>query len=881
MRTARNAMPELRHSADPNGDAGEEDDDAEEDGEGSHETEDNMSEDDDDTDTPSSLSPTLPTATNPLNPTDPSEQSSLPATNFGASASMKQKLISTTTSTAAFKSPAIPDSNITPRSLSLPPRHGESKNDSVVGGAAVNSADWWTQSTPRAEAIPLLPPSEPQPMPESSVRNSDKDYFSILLSGGGVSGISHSHAPVTNVVRGVRTPRPDDLDRNLAPPLQEQGKGEQVGVQAPPATPRYEREDTIPESNVTITMKTLMSNSNKMPAAAVAATRTPERPQPYRHVSRSMVNLSMPGSGIGVDIACSSSRRWLTSFAPFPTPTGVLSSDVSSSSTAASPGKQAMSPPTIYSAPGPSSTSSTIAPLAMSRQARSESKHMLGDCTDSTSNNTTVGTLRRCGSLPDMGKSPPTYDEARPVVVSQQQIDEGPEHLPVYSCGIHIEGTLNRKMELIRPGVQARDRGWRKLYFILNGTTLKVYKSDPRKVPVKGAEPHPYANSVNGSGLPPPVTKGKAGGNFPSPRGISTRRFNNPSHSSSVASPSTIFASVKHQQPPGDVPRVETEGDVDLLAPHVHFPPEARTCENWRRAREAEAHGQLVHEQSRQLALQRQAEEEHGRRSVTDNAHSGPNRSAPNENGQQHQYHLQAPHGPSASMPDVAGLSSAAMVHQSTMMSTASSSGQSHTSSGGVSRFFRRRRSMSRVGTSSSAASVNRAGTSAAMYPTSTSSSAYRSRSSFSSMPPSSAAEGTSGVSNHDQGASSMAHTLASTDEGESEKVLPDSISLSRIAVAARPSAISAVASSSSSSPTCPSQNQNHIPSIFSKAFQSSNVLLRKYTLQYAESGLGSDYLKRRNVMRVRAEGEQFLLQTDSVMSVVNWIEVRTLLCVT
>ncbi|KAF9517660.1 hypothetical protein BS47DRAFT_1290542, partial [Hydnum rufescens UP504] len=49
--------------------------------------------------------------------------------------------------------------------------------------------------------------------------------------------------------------------------------------------------------------------------------------------------------------------------------------------------------------------------------------------------------------------------------------------------------------------------------------------------------------------------------------------------------------------------------------------------------------------------------------------------------------------------------------------------------------------------------------------------------------------------------------------------------------------------------------------------------LLRQYTLQHAESGLGSDYLKRRNVMRIRAEGEQFLLQAESVMEVVNWIE--------
>jgi hypothetical protein len=50
--------------------------------------------------------------------------------------------------------------------------------------------------------------------------------------------------------------------------------------------------------------------------------------------------------------------------------------------------------------------------------------------------------------------------------------------------------------------------------------------------------------------------------------------------------------------------------------------------------------------------------------------------------------------------------------------------------------------------------------------------------------------------------------------------------------------------------------------------------LLRAYTLQNAESGLGSDYAKRKNVIRVRLEGEQFLLQAQDVASVVDWIEV-------
>ncbi|KAI0077335.1 hypothetical protein K474DRAFT_1571132, partial [Panus rudis PR-1116 ss-1] len=49
--------------------------------------------------------------------------------------------------------------------------------------------------------------------------------------------------------------------------------------------------------------------------------------------------------------------------------------------------------------------------------------------------------------------------------------------------------------------------------------------------------------------------------------------------------------------------------------------------------------------------------------------------------------------------------------------------------------------------------------------------------------------------------------------------------------------------------------------------------LIKAYTLQHAESGLASDYVKRRNVIRVRMEGEQFLLQCRDVPSVIDWIE--------
>ena len=52
--------------------------------------------------------------------------------------------------------------------------------------------------------------------------------------------------------------------------------------------------------------------------------------------------------------------------------------------------------------------------------------------------------------------------------------------------------------------------------------------------------------------------------------------------------------------------------------------------------------------------------------------------------------------------------------------------------------------------------------------------------------------------------------------------------------------------------------------------------LIKQYTLQHAESGLASDYQKRKNVIRVRMMGEQFLLQAKDVAAVIDWIEVSS-----
>lgn len=82
---------------------------------------------------------------------------------------------------------------------------------------------------------------------------------------------------------------------------------------------------------------------------------------------------------------------------------------------------------------------------------------------------------------------------------------------------------------------------------------------------------------------------------------------------------------------------------------------------------------------------------------------------------------------------------------------------------------------------------------------------------------------------------------------------------------AGRPS-VSSYKRAASPMPTKSAQ-PDHVP------YPQNCQALRVYTLQHAESGLASDYLKRKNVIRVRMEGEQFLLQAPSVQAVVNWIE--------
>lgn len=90
--------------------------------------------------------------------------------------------------------------------------------------------------------------------------------------------------------------------------------------------------------------------------------------------------------------------------------------------------------------------------------------------------------LGRRRSMFEMRAEPPPYTiihirpEGPQIILPREE--EGKEKLPGYCCGVHIEGYLPRKMEFSAPGVQAKDRSWKRQYFVLHGTSLRVYKND-------------------------------------------------------------------------------------------------------------------------------------------------------------------------------------------------------------------------------------------------------------------------------------------------------------------------------------------------------------------------------------------------------------------
>ncbi|ORX90629.1 PH domain-like protein [Basidiobolus meristosporus CBS 931.73] len=88
---------------------------------------------------------------------------------------------------------------------------------------------------------------------------------------------------------------------------------------------------------------------------------------------------------------------------------------------------------------------------------------MRGQFSESPEKNVPIDTISKRPSRRD---SPPVYEILM-------------EKLPGYTCSVHHEGFMHRKIEFTSNGSIANDRSWRKCYCILWGTSLQLYKYKP------------------------------------------------------------------------------------------------------------------------------------------------------------------------------------------------------------------------------------------------------------------------------------------------------------------------------------------------------------------------------------------------------------------
>ncbi|KAL1405308.1 hypothetical protein Q8F55_008935 [Vanrija albida] len=260
---------------------------------------------------------------------------------------------------------------------------------------------------------------------------------------------SSGRTPTESAVEA--TPRASDLLRPVTTPRKRSGSGQVRPARSDPAlrsSPVEEEDSESSSSDVTSDDEASGSGSGSSTAAhsssaataTTPATSTSTRPSFYTRPSQSMVNLSRPQAA---------SARPESSV-------GDEEEEAADASVTSSPPESV-----IYTPPTPN------APL------RGQSA---------------PPPLKRRLSLEDV--PPPKY---QPMAfydgpVPKPREEEGRERLPPYWCGVHIEGTLARKMEFNAPGVQAKDRSWKKHYFVLHGTALYVYKFDPTKVPLRSGE---------------------------------------------------------------------------------------------------------------------------------------------------------------------------------------------------------------------------------------------------------------------------------------------------------------------------------------------------------------------------------------------------------
>ena len=385
----------------------------------------------------------------------------------------------------------------------------------------------------------------------------------------------------------------------------------------------------------------------------------------------------------------------------------------------------------------------------------------------------TIIPLRRRLSMPTFNATstpPPPYPDLFPKAQSygvkltqiQPRDDEGREKLPAYSNSIYIKAIMPRKLEFARPGVQAKDRKWKRVLCVLEGTSFKVYK--PPGVSTIGKW---WENKV----------------------GVGDMAVLNATNSNSASKKQTAqgggtevtSGAVRQSKEEVEMERVRMR-DMTATRPPTQFGD----------------------------ARQRQE-------STTTNHSGGPVLPA-TKSALNLAVHLLIPssRGHTRFNSDVGQSSNTPSVsHSSRPSLNIPMNGRSTpTPTIGSTTTIASRSSSPMFAASSSSLLTTPAGSS-------------WSHDSTDSTPSSTGRGARSGMVTNNYTVASSPSTSKGKGKVDDSDLLPDTRSL-----------------------------------------------IKAYTMQEAESGLGSDYVKRKHVIRVRLEGEQFLLQASDVDSVIEWIEV-------
>ena len=383
--------------------------------------------------------------------------------------------------------------------------------------------------------------------------------------------------------------------------------------------------------------------------------------------------------------------------------------------------------------------------------------------------------LRRRRSLPvyEPSSDPPPYPD--PLFRRRAQAagaeEEGTERLPGYANAIYMAGVMPRKMEFTAPGMQAKDRKWRRVYCVLEGTAFRVFKCPPAASRV-GALEQWWERKVGA-------------GDFTSV------------DVSAVTASGVRVSAIRERE------RLREGEDVPERIPKIVEEPAP-----------------------------------------------GPARTPEPQRERELQPSSPPPPSPPASKSRL----------------------------GLTSRFLRRQRSKSSSRTLSTLSVSANESTGSSMRMS------MDSRVSENSRHPSHSATrhsmDTVGSSGPSVASSSNTHSTACTGLTVPSPTSGPGSTTPTERSARRRSFLSQSTSGSSSSGGSPPEQTDKAKGKEKEKDQGGYMpdakkdLLKQYSLQNAESGLASDYQKRKNVIRVRMEGQQFLLQAKDVAAVIDWIEV-------